>query len=571
MENIIEIIKQNENTVADQVLHEAFEESGTITVPEHPLRSAVQYLSQALVMELSSCLDNGLESLADSNQSNHVTAFADQVVRRHRRFGVEISEFFSLLKMLRRHFLQIVEDSDLETGAKGQGRKRLELWFDRLEVIFSREWMHDKDEEVAELHWILSIKNRIADIFITHSGNRIYKELMAIILEAVQSPIGIFGHLNDRGDLVISAVSHDAWLACKMKDRPVQFPGSSWGGLWGKALTEGQPQISNTPLDVPGGHVPVERALCVPILLGGVIIGMIAVGNKKAEYGGKDVQMLTSIADRIAPILHAQLEKEREEKELAEANEERRLLEERLMQAQKGEALVRLASGVAHDFSNLLTGVMGHVSLVRMDLPAGSEAARGLDEAGKALLKASELSRQMLAFSGKGYYVLRTIDLSEMVWKLDRLFHSSLVAQAEIRYRLTEKLPTIEADENQLRQVLLCLVTNAAEAIGEDRKGLIGISTGVGHFDRSFLQYTHHGELLEEGVYVYLRVEDNGCGMDDTTCRQIFEPFFSTKFTGRGLGLAAVSGILRAHGGAVHVRTKLGQGSVFTVIFPLKH
>ena len=253
--------------------------------------------------------------------------------------------------------------------------------------------------------------------------------------------------------------------------------------------------------------------------------------------------------------------------ERKQAEEERHKLEAQLQHTQKLESLGVLAGGIAHDFNNLLTGILGNASLALMKLPPASPVREYLGEIETASERAAELCSQMLAYSGKGRFVVEAINLNEIVKEMTHLLKISISKKAILDFNLPDNLPAIEVDITQIRQVIMNLVTNASEAIG-DRSGTISISTGAMECDRDYLSETYMEEQFREGVYVYMEVSDSGFGMDKEIVDKIFDPFFSTKFTGRGLGLAAVLGIVRGHKGAMKVYSEVDKGTTFKVLFP---
>ncbi|HEY1184948.1 MAG TPA: PAS domain S-box protein [Bryobacteraceae bacterium] len=245
----------------------------------------------------------------------------------------------------------------------------------------------------------------------------------------------------------------------------------------------------------------------------------------------------------------------------------RKRAEARLREAQKLESLGLLAGGVAHDFNNLLVGVIGNASLAQEMLPPDHAAAELLDGVIKTGQQAAHLTRQMLAYSGKGKFLVEALNLSVLIPEMAGLVRTSVSKKIALHLDLEEDLPPVEADRGQLQQVFMNLALNAAEAIGS-HDGLITIKTGVQDVTEGYMRLHAEAAELRPGKYVYLEVRDTGCGMDDATRARIFDPFFSTKFTGRGLGLAAVAGILRSHKGAIMVASAPGKGSCFTVLFP---
>ena len=246
---------------------------------------------------------------------------------------------------------------------------------------------------------------------------------------------------------------------------------------------------------------------------------------------------------------------------------ERRHLERQIQQTQKLESLGVLAGGIAHDFNNLLTGVLGYANLARQNLPESSPARRYLQEIERVANRAADLTQQMLAYSGRGKFVIQWLDLSRVVGDLARLLHVSVSKKARLEYEFCDDLPPIEADATQVQQIVMNLMTNASDALG-DETGVIGVRTGLIHADENYLANAYLDEDLANGPYAYVEVSDTGCGMDEETKARIFDPFFTTKFTGRGLGLAAVLGIVRGHGGTIKIDSTPGKGTTTRVLFP---
>jgi PAS domain S-box-containing protein len=241
--------------------------------------------------------------------------------------------------------------------------------------------------------------------------------------------------------------------------------------------------------------------------------------------------------------------------------------ERNLLQAQKLESLGVLAGGIAHDFNNLLTTMLGNATLARLDTPAGSDAEKAIHQIELAALRAAELCRQMLAYSGKGRLSSALIDLNALVRDTTHLLHASISKKSTLSFQLAPTLPSVHGDATQLSQIIMNLVMNASDAIG-DRAGHIAVRTGVVHAGRDYLASAYLAPSLEPGDYVYLEVSDDGCGMTAEVQTRIFEPFFTTKFTGHGLGLSAVLGIARTHQGAIKVESTPGRGTTFRFLLP---
>ena len=250
------------------------------------------------------------------------------------------------------------------------------------------------------------------------------------------------------------------------------------------------------------------------------------------------------------------------------AEEERLELERRLQHSQKLESLGVLAGGLAHDFNNLLTAISGNLEVALLN--EACEGSRSAIEAAMvAARKAAELAHQMLAYSGRGKFVIGPVNLREMISQMARLLRASVTRNISLRVEAEPDLPPVLADSAQLQQVVLNLIVNAAEAIG-DQPGVVRATVGVRECDEHMLARSRTGDTLAPGRYVALEVSDNGCGMTADQQQRLFEPFFTSKQTGRGLGLSAVLGIVRGHRGAILVESQPGQGTTITVLLPIQ-
>jgi PAS domain S-box-containing protein len=247
---------------------------------------------------------------------------------------------------------------------------------------------------------------------------------------------------------------------------------------------------------------------------------------------------------------------------------ERKRFQERFQQTQKLESLGLLAGGIAHDFNNLLTGIIGNTSIVLDDLPPQSPMRASLQDVASAAGRASALTQQLLAYAGKGRFVVEPLDLSALVRETSNLIKTSIPMTVELRLQLATDLPALEGDASQIQQLVMNLVLNGAEAIEEGKTGVVVVTTGTQMVDEAYIQQMLAGDEITPGKYVMLDVTDTGCGMTDATVARIFDPFFTTKFAGRGLGLAAATGIVRGHNGVLKVHSVPGKGSSFRILFP---
>ena len=250
------------------------------------------------------------------------------------------------------------------------------------------------------------------------------------------------------------------------------------------------------------------------------------------------------------------------ERTLAEAEAQR--LQERMQQAQKLETLGIMAGGIAHDFGNLLTPILGHAALAVNELPENSSARARLEKIRSAASRAATLTNQMLAFAGGEPVELDTVDLSALVRDVRDVLADKLPEPSRVRLRTPDDLPAARADASQVMQVVMNLIINAAEAIDPER-GAIAIRTGSVLGSEIPKRSLVVGEADAAHRYVFVSVTDTGSGLEEATRERIFDPFYTTKFTGRGLGLAAVLGIVRAHDGCIDLRSKPRRGTRFRV------
>jgi signal transduction histidine kinase/CheY-like chemotaxis protein len=292
--------------------------------------------------------------------------------------------------------------------------------------------------------------------------------------------------------------------------------------------------------------------------------GILIIGARhERTYSREDLFFIHAVAN----VLGAAFERAAMDHARLKADEEHRALERQMLHVQKLESLGVLAGGIAHDFNNLLVSMLGNAGLALAELPPSSPVRSRLTDIELAAQRAAELTRQMLAYAGQGRFVVQRVNLSDLVVELVTLLRTVVARSADIDVRLANDLPDVEADASQLRQVVMNLVTNAADALGA-APGRIEITTGRMSATREYLSQSCIGQDVEPGEFVFAEIADTGCGMDGKTRARIFDPFFTTKATGRGLGLAAVLGIVGSHSGAIAVESSPGAGSRFRLLLP---
>lgn len=238
-----------------------------------------------------------------------------------------------------------------------------------------------------------------------------------------------------------------------------------------------------------------------------------------------------------------------------------------LRQAQKLESLGLLAGGVAHDFNNLLTAILGNLNLAQMALPKDSPILAYLGNIEGTVLRAADLTRQMLTYSGKGRFQIQAVNLRHIVDEMTRLLAVSISKKVALHSLIPGTLPALEGDPTQIQQIVMNLVINASEAIG-DAEGTITIAARTARLDALFISSHLPRQAVNPGAHVIFEISDTGEGMSPETMSRIFDPFFTTKLTGRGLGLSALLGILRSHHAGINIYSEIGRGTTFRIYFP---
>ena len=324
----------------------------------------------------------------------------------------------------------------------------------------------------------------------------------------------------------------------------------------------------------------LRTVIFIPLVAGEKAIGTLIVGSMTTPRAVDQVEIdlcrtlanIVSLTVENARLYlsgrHYAVELEQQILDRKRAEQEHLELERRLLHAQKLESLGILAGGIAHDFNNLLMAILGNLDLALRKLPQESSARANIEQSMQAARRATDLTRQMLAYSGKGMFVVKALDLNTLVEEHAHLFRSSVARTTALDLRLGSSLPTFDADAGQIQQVIMNLLTNASESLDE-KPGTIIITTGAQACDDQCLRNSRVETTPPAGRFVFLEVSDTGCGMDEETQQHLFVPFFSTKAKGRGLGMSAILGIVRGHGGALFVQSQPGRGTTIRILFPV--
>ncbi len=345
------------------------------------------------------------------------------------------------------------------------------------------------------------------------------------------------------------------------------FPGAVWTTDEDlrvvSAAGEGAEHLGLTEEAIGGpltSHVPA----------GGLAIGALHAvndlgrGNYEFQHGGRTFQVTVSPLAQHTRASLIWVAADVTERRQIDAE----MIRARLERGQKLEQIGLLAGGIALDFNNLLTSIIGNACLARTAIKAGEDGIEYVDRLEEQADVAADLSRQLLAYSGKGKVVVESVNLSNTVEQMATLLRSSVSKGTQFEYRLASQLPAVRADAAQLRQLTMNLITNASDAL-KGRDGVVSLTTSVVEVDEKFLRPLQGADDVPTGRYVCLEVRDTGHGMDAETQERMFDPFFSTKPDGHGLGLAATLGILRGHRGKVRVSSGPGKGTSIKVFFPV--
>jgi len=404
------------------------------------------------------------------------------------------------------------------------------------------------------------LRSRVINILTTAKDDNMYTNALKILLDHFQSQFGFFGYIETDGSLVCPSMTKDIWPQCQMDNKTIIFPRTSWSGLWGRVLTERKSFYKNTAHAVPEGHIPLFRSLGAPILYQGELIGSVHLANRPWDYHQGDIEALENILSFIAPLLHARLQLDWEERE-------RRHVQAQLFQCQKMEAIGALAGGIAHDFNNILATILGYTELLLESTSLHGEERDYLDRIYQAGIRAANLVNQILSFSRADTKTeVKPSQVIPLIKETLKMLQATLPATIEIHHDIDPNCRPILVNPTQFHQVLLNLCTNAGQAM-QDQRGVLTVT--LQEIARSAIP--NPSPDLTASDYLELTVSDTGCGMTPEVQEHLFEPFFTTKNPGEGtgLGLSIVHGIVQNAHGAITVDSTPGQGATFRLFFPV--
>ncbi|MDR3581366.1 MAG: response regulator [Oryzomonas sp.] len=529
MRGLHSLITENENWLMQRVLRYAKEHGYTEHTPTllEAWKTSISGLSAPLLDVLAKGETIPHLAIHQDFMSDPISSFGVVQAKRHRERGIDFCLFLGLMKYYRKSYIDLIRQSGFSSDDKERYREIVALYFDRVELAFSTEWTRTSE---SERNQELQKKN----IALNNEKNK-----YLTIFESSPNPIFII----DNYDKVINFN-----FAAARIFYGIDTPGKQY---YTGESTEIPPIIAHDIKKFEASHdsrLFIENEVETADGKYNFVVCMQKLLDVSGKFQGS-VFILNNIT------------------QLKILEEERQNLSKQLLHVQKLESLGVLAGGIAHDFNNILVGIMGYADLTLMNLPSMSPDRDNIEQIIKSAKSASDLTKNLLAYAGKGKYTTQCLKLDDAVIGLEHLLLISISKSCVLKFNFSDNLPSFEGDISQIQQIILNLVINASDAIN-NKSGVISITTGLIHIDQLYLNTTLSGENLEEGYYVTLEVSDNGSGMDEETCARIFDPFFTTKFTGRGLGLSAVIGIVRGHRGAIKVYSEPGKGTSFKILLP---
>lgn len=606
-----------------------------------------------------------------------------------------------------KYFISVVEDiseqkkAEKELYAANQqlAASNQQLMATEQQLRAYNEQLKATNQQLKVTEQKLQVKNRLAEIFLLVTDDGMYLEVLSVVLGALQSEFGVFGYLDEKGDLIVPSMTRHIWDRCNIPEKDIVFPRERWGcSSWPRAIKERKSNYTNDPSSlVPEGHIPIRRHITVPIIHRENVVGLFQVANKSKDYTKEDVLFLEEISNVVGPILDARLQrdwfenkrrqaesalKESQERinllldstaegiygidiqglctfhnaaclrllgyeenesligknmhdlihhtrpngspypekkcpiykaflnregvhvdneilwkkdgssfpaeywsypvikgedlvglavtfidvsERKDAEKEHERLQAQFSQAQKMESVGRLAGGVAHDFNNMLSIILGYTDIILKQFKEKDPLHGFLIQIREAAQRSAALTRQLLAFARRQPIAPLVLNLNETIEAMLKMLRRLIGEDINLAWLPSADLGLVKMDPGQLDQILANLCVNARDAISG--VGNITIETHNVTLDES---YCIQNLGFSPGSYVMLAVSDNGCGMDKETTNKLFEPFFTTKKEGKGtgLGLATVYGIVKQNNGFINVYSEPGKGSSFKIYFP---
>ena len=421
----------------------------------------------------------------------------------------------------------------------------------------------EMEEDLRSSQRELSLYNDIATIFLTSEPESIFHDVLDLLLETFESSLGFVGYINNEGDLICPTMTRHIWDECQVPDKDIVFPKEKWGGIWGQSLLEKRSILANEKLLAPIGHVTLENAMAVPIHNQGKLIGQFVLANKNSGYDDRDLNLLENAAKQTAPIMQSlldRIEQQKLEKRLEKVNRE----------LHKVEGLNRMAGAIAHSYNNLLTIVLGNLEIAVDNVPKQQEYLRNcLESAMEAARQGGNIGGMLLMYLGQGYKNVATINLSRQVKNFLARFSKEKKIRFTATLDLVDQPPAISVDPEHIDKILENLINNGIEAQSNNPAAVAITLNVVKAAQISANNRFPMGWQPFEEEYLCMAVDDSGSGIHPHNIEKLFDPFYSEKFTGRGMGLAVVQGIVQLYNGAITVESLIGKGSTFRIYLPV--
>ena len=401
----------------------------------------------------------------------------------------------------------------------------------------------------------IKISNQIGQIFLTVPYEDMYSEVLTIVLEALGSKYGVFGYIDEKGDLIIPTMTRTVWDKCDVKEKDIIFPRNTWGkSSWPKSIREKKFNYSNirSPL-IPKGHIPIERHINMPIIHRGEVIGLLQVANKKEDYVERDIQLLRKISDFIAPVLNARLQRDRMQEAQENSLKQLKAREKELKRSNK--ELEQFAYVASHDLQEPLRMVSSYTQLLekrykdQLDQDAKDFIGFAVDGANRM----QRLINDLLSYSRvntRGQPFI-TVDSQSVLGQAIANLHSHIEETGAVV--TTDNLPEIKGDESQLLRLFQNLIENALKFSGSESPRI------------------HISAKNQKNSWLF-SIKDNGMGIDPKYKDKIFVIFqrlhSKTEYKGTGIGLSICKRIVERHGGHIWVESTLNEGSTFYFTIP---
>ncbi|MEJ2158189.1 MAG: ATP-binding protein, partial [Desulfobacteraceae bacterium] len=423
-----------------------------------------------------------------------------------------------------------------------------------IDITEQRKAEESLTRTVAELR----LRQRIADVMLTSADEEMFEGVLEILLKHTDAGYGYFGYIDDDENLICRSLGRDEIPAHDKADRGFTIERSGWEGFWSKSLHERRTIIENVGLRLPGRQKILRNVLSVPILNHDKLIGQIVLAGKQEGFHKENAKSLESVSERIAPVLSARLERDRQQAQRIQAEND-------LLHAQRMESIGVLAGGVAHDFNNLLTPIVGYTDLLIEKKKNNDPDAPVLKEISRAALRAKDLINQLLAFSRKQMLQVIPLDINGVIKNIAKMITRLIRDDISVAYHLRKDVGIIKADAGQIDQIIMNLTVNAQDAMPSG--GKIIVQTGREFYPKPHTAFPFD---ISPGNYAVLKIKDTGMGIPEDVMPFIFEPFFTTKSVGHGtgMGLATCYGIVKQHGGYIWAHSQPDIGTEFTILFP---